>query len=177
MGGATAQLVTMQMLSSQEYQHVVSIRCVALGSPPVFRTENDIPPNIHGNINIYVNGQDVVPSLSIGSVANLMASLREVDSLGLTMEEKVGVVIGTDGSSEIKKEIKNVMDGVKQDKFPYLQHPGEVIMMTSKGTNVTVMKKMVMKVERMVISLIIDEAMITDHLYANYKEMFSKEVV
>ena len=70
MGGATAQLVTMQLLCSQEYQHLLQglpVRCVALGSPPVFRSEQDLSPDILENINIYLNSQDVVPSLSIGA--------------------------------------------------------------------------------------------------------------
>ena len=180
MGGATAQLVTMQLLCSQEYQHLLQglpVRCVALGSPPVFRPEKVLSADILNNINIYVNSQDVVPSLSIGSVAHLMVSLREVDRLRLTLEEQVGVLMDREGTSEEKNRIKNAVLSVKQDVYPYLQHPGQVMMMTSRGERVEVKRMMVEKMERMVTSLEMDERMIADHLYTNYKEIFNKDVL
>ena len=180
MGGATAALVTMQLLCSQEYQYLLqghSVRCVALGSPPVFRPENNLSTDILNNINIYVNSQDVVPSLSIGSVAHLIVSLREVDRLGLTLEEQVGVLMNREGTSEDKNRIKKAVESVKQDEYPYLHHPGQVMMMTSRGERVEINIMMVEKMERMVTSLEMDERMIADHLYTNYKEIFSKDVL
>ena len=170
MGGATAALVTMQLL---QYHHLDSVRCIALGSPPVFRAKDgQIDRNIVENTNIYVNSQDVVPSLSFGSVVNLMAMLRMVDRLGMSLEEKVGVLMGSDGALANTKKIRSCVKDVKQDKFPFLHHPGEVIKMTGGGDQVKLERMTVPRVERMVSSIRIDETMITDHLYTKYEDIF-----
>ena len=179
MGGATAQLITMQLLRGQECHLLppdVSVRCVALGSPPVFRPELDLSQDIVNMINIYVNSKDVVPRLSLGSVANLMAMVREVDRLGLTLEEQVGVVMGWQGKTVEKNRLRvvEVVKSIKQEQYPYLEHPGQVMMLTRGGEGVEVSRIMV---ERMVTSIEIDEMMITDHLYTKYQEVFSKDIV
>ena len=138
--------------------------------------DGQIDRSIVENVNIYVNSQDVVPSLSFGSVANLMVMLRMVDMLGLSLEEKVGVLMGSDGALTNTKNIRDAIKDVKQDKHPLLQHPGEVIRMTGGGNQLELEKMTMPSVERMVTSIKIDEAMITDHLYTKYEDIFSTQI-
>ena len=82
MGGSVAVMITLELLRSTRYPVLppgITARCVALGSAPVYRTEGDLSAQYLEKIDVYVNDKDVVPRLSLGSVAKLLAMLREVE--------------------------------------------------------------------------------------------------
>ena len=67
MGGSVAMMITMELLrndSSMVLPPGVSVRCVALGPAPVYRTEGEIPRIFREYIHIYTNDRDVVPRQS-----------------------------------------------------------------------------------------------------------------
>jgi len=67
MGGSVAMMITMELLrndSSMVLPPGVSVRCVALGPAPVYRTEGEIPRIFREHIHIYTNDRDVVPRQS-----------------------------------------------------------------------------------------------------------------
>ncbi len=95
LGAATAELVSMMLLFRDDplaedvLRKGTQVECVALAPPPVFRTEDRAKlARISDRISIYVNGQDCVPRMSLGSAARLVTALRAVDALPLTGTQK-----------------------------------------------------------------------------------------
>merc|ERR1712013_96463 len=89
-------------------------------------------------ITVYVNDKDVVPRLSLGSVAKLLAMLREVDSVGLSTDEQFGVVMWREDSVMSRERVIRAVKEVRQDRFLYLQHPAQVIHLVNRGNTVEV---------------------------------------
>ena len=95
LGAATAEMVSMMLLFRDDplaedvLRKGTQVECVALAPPPVFRTEDRAKlARISDRISIYVNGQDCVPRMSLGSAARLVTALRAVDALPLTGTQK-----------------------------------------------------------------------------------------
>lgn len=181
MGGSIAVMITMELLRSSRYSVLppgISVRCVALGSAPVYRTEATFPDQFSQNICIYVNDKDVVPRLSLGSVAKLLSMLREVDMLGLTLEEQLAIVMWRD--DEVVKRnrervVRAVID-VKQDRFCYLHHPGQVVSLINKGKRVEVHGMESDSEHEIAENMEISETMISDHIHTVYKDTFNKSI-
>eukprot|EP00092_Neocalanus_flemingeri_P019082 GFUD01020672.1.p1 GENE.GFUD01020672.1~~GFUD01020672.1.p1 ORF type:complete len:434 (-),score=73.97 GFUD01020672.1:35-1336(-) len=181
MGGSVAMMITLELLRSNRYQVLppgISVRCVALGSAPVYRTEGDLSAQYLEKIDIYINGTDVVPRLSLGSVAKLLAMLRAVDGLGLSLEDQLGVVMWReDEASESKRQrVKRALRDVRQNRFLYLQHPGHVTSLTTRGNSVEVKGEGVESARDIAANMEINETMITDHLHSAYRDTFRKRV-
>eukprot|EP00092_Neocalanus_flemingeri_P011292 GFUD01012169.1.p1 GENE.GFUD01012169.1~~GFUD01012169.1.p1 ORF type:complete len:430 (-),score=81.39 GFUD01012169.1:702-1991(-) len=181
MGGSVATMITLEMLRSNRYQVLppgISVRCVALGSAPVYRTEGDLCAQYLEKIDIYIYGTDVVPRLSLGSVAKLLAMLREVDGLALSLDEQLGVVMWReDETSESNRErVKRAVREVRQDRFLYLEHPGHVTSLTIQGDCVKVKGEGVEGARDIAANMEINETMITDHLHTVYRDAFGKQV-
>jgi len=181
MGGSVAAMITLELLRSNRYQILppgISVRCVSLGSAPVYRTEGDLSAQYLEKIEVYINDKDVVPRLSLGSVAKLLAMLREVDGLGLSLDEQLGVVMWRDDDATLlnRERVRRALREVRQDRFLFLQHPGQVTRLTSKGTSVEVKGEGVEGARDIAANMEIHETMITDHIHTVYRDTFNKRV-
>ena len=86
LGGAICQLVTMMIVGGELGVELAEdrLQCFAFGSPPIFRHEAErkdekytaLHTRLQSHIFSVVNGNDIVPSLSIGTVKKLLKSLR-----------------------------------------------------------------------------------------------------
>ena len=181
MGGSVAAMITLELLRSTRYSLLppgITARCVALGSAPVYRTEGELSQEYLEKIDVYVNAKDVVPRLSLGSVAKLLAMIREVDGLGLSWDEQLGVVMWREEDAAVmnRERVRRAVRGVRQDRFCYLQHPGQVTRLSNKGGRVEVRGEGVEGARDIAENMEISETMITDHLPPAYKDAFSKEI-
>ena len=181
MGGSVAVMITMELLRSARYPVLppgISARCVALGSAPVYRTEGACSAIFLDRISVYVNDKDVVPRLSLGSVAKLLAMLREVDGLGLSLDEQLGVVMWREDDATVmnRERVSRAVKEVRQDRFCYLWHPGQVTLLTNKGEGVEVRLEGEEGARDIAANMEISETMITDHIHTKYKDTFAKDI-
>ena len=123
LGAGTAELLTMDLLEGQAKRLLpprTSVRCIALAPPPVFRAgEQPLSSSVQDAIEIYVNNSDIVPRLSLASVAHLLACLRAVDTLKLPLATQFSILTGEDG--ELLDGVVKAVRGATQDTFPYLE--------------------------------------------------------
>ena len=88
LGGGTAVLITLDLLLGG-HAYLLPFRtavfCIALALPPVYRSQSELQAHISNAIEVYINNSDCVPRLSLGSIANLLASMRVIDDMGLTL--------------------------------------------------------------------------------------------
>lgn len=134
LGAGTAELLAMEILANPE-KYVpkdVEVECVALAPPPIFRSEDDddLDPDIVKQLHIYINNQDCIPRMSLGSIATLLAMIRAVDGLKLTGYQQLQLITGISDNQEELEETRGLLETaiqtVDQDRFPYLQHPGKI---------------------------------------------------
>ena len=85
------------------------MRCVALGPAPVYRTIGQVSRQFRDSIHIYVNDRDVVPRLSLGSVAKTLAVLREIDSLNLSLDEQLAVIMWRKDDQTVTNRSSNIL--------------------------------------------------------------------
>ena len=79
MGGGTAVLTTMMIMSRNDYldqKRKKDLKCVTFGSPPVFRSDKN-DNKYERNINIFINQNDIVPRLSLHTLSNLLSAIRK----------------------------------------------------------------------------------------------------
>ena len=181
MGGSVAAMITLELLHGNRYPVLppgISVRCVALGSAPVYRTEADLSAQYLDKIDVYINDRDCIPRLSLGSIAKLLAMLREVDGLGLSMDAQLGVVMWREDEATVlnRERVRRALKEVRQDRFLYLQHPGHVTQLNNKGRNVEVKHVGMDGVRDIAANFEIHETMITDHLHTVYRKAFSKNI-
>jgi len=180
MGGSVAVMITMELLRNNSVATVlppgITARCVALGSAPVYRTEGGINTDYLDKITVYVNDKDVVPRLSLGSVAKLLAMLRAVDGVELSTEEQFGVVMWREDSVTVgnRERVVRAVKEVRQDRFLYLQHPGQLILLVNRGNTVEVKVQGEEDSIEIAANMEISETMISDHLHTVYKDTFAK---
>jgi len=175
MGGATAELILLELLLGPMFSEA-NIYCLALGPPPVFRGE--LPFWVRDRIKIFVNNKDVVPRLSLGSVAKLVVTLRNLDSLGLTLDQQLGVLGWGQGDEvEMHRElVDGVVEGSGQERFPYLGHPGRVFLLDTVIQPGRVRAREETEVEAMAQLMKVEETMITDHVHTTYRDTFNKQL-
>ena len=92
LGAGAAELITMKLLSEPDTIpdiKDIKVKCVALAPPPVYQSEKSLKQEVVEAIDIFVNNFDCVPRLSLASVARLLAMVRAVDELGLTVGEQL----------------------------------------------------------------------------------------
>ena len=77
----------------------IQVHCVALAPPPVFRPGGGqgLSTRVVDAIEIYINNCDIVPRLSLASIAHLLACLRAVDELKLSLGTQFDILIGEPG--------------------------------------------------------------------------------
>jgi len=177
MGGSVAMLTTLYLCRGDHHLSLpphLSISCVALAPAPLYRVGS--AANIDENIRVYVYGKDIVPSLSLASVAKLLVRLRAVDELGLSLEEQVRVVMEKDDAmTEINRErVREAVVEVEQDEFPYLHHVGLVMKLDKQGEAVNMMRLSMADIKSLAENIKISNTMLTDHMPLEYKDVFSK---
>ena len=126
MGGSVSIVITMQLLgpASSLLPPGVGVRCVALGPAPVFRTlgvRGQVPGEYGDHseqVHIYISDRDVVPRLSLGSVAQLLRVLRQLDSLGLSLEQQLAVIMWRrdEDSAAIRARVRSIVSAGSQDR-------------------------------------------------------------
>lgn len=181
MGGSVAMMITMELIRTDSFSILppgVNVRCVALGPAPVYRTVGSMPRVFKDSIHIYVNDRDVVPRLSLGSVAKLLMALREIDTLGLTLEEQLAVVMWRRDEDTVtnRARVRSVVSLVCQDRFQFLYHPGTVfrVLSSESRTSAKVMMDAIEDTDDMAENLEIFETMVSDHIHTAYRENFNK---
>ena len=179
MGGSVAVLITMELLRSDEFNILppgVSVRCVALAPAPVYRTIGEISELYRDNINIYINDRDCVPTLSLGSVAKLLATLREIDDLELTLDQQLGIILWRQDDETVsnRTRVQQATRGVDQTSFHFLFHPGRVLRSVSTGIEVRIFNMSEEDTKNMAQNLEIYETMVSDHIHTTYRENFNK---
>ena len=155
------------------------IECVALAPPPVYRAEGrPLPDRIADAIAIYINRQDCVPRLSLASIAKLVSMVKAVDKLKLSPSEQLRVLSGLGGeeSGTNLKRIIDAVDGIEQDRFPFLEHPGRINYMYSvedlEGFRIAKENSQTFSHK-----LVLLEWMVLHHLEPYYREAFDKVIV
>ena len=179
MGGSVAVLITMQLLRNDECSILppgVRVRCVALAPAPVYRTHGSIPALYLDNIHIYVNDKDCVPTLSLGSVAKLLAVLREIDNVGLSLDQQLAIIMCRQDYDTVaaRSRVSRAVNSVDQTSFQYLHHPGTMMRCVTRGQSVKIVSLTQEQAQAMAENLLIFESMVSDHIHTTYRENFLK---
>ena len=181
MGGSVAIMLTLHLLQDQSQEILppgVELSCVALGSAPVFRGRAglSLSPLYRERIRLYINERDVVPRLSLGSVAKLLVLLRQIDNLGLTLDQQLAVVMWRkdDDTTNIRDRLKMVASSVQQDQFEFLHHPGVVTRLASCQEDIVLVEQTEPEAQSLAENLEIFETMINDHLHTAYRVSLNK---
>ena len=177
LGAGVAELISMKLISEPEIlPDITDIRCVALAPPPVYQSDKSLGPEIVSAIDIFVNNFDCVPRLSLASVARLLAMLRAVDELGLSVGEQLRVLMEREESADHMESIKAAVSEAKQDQFSHLEHPGTVfhIMKSNEEELNKDGEKQIVYLSKSKIfteSILLLENMVVDHLHASYEKV------
>lgn len=181
LGGGTAELITLELLlgpSSELIPPGTRVSCVALAPPPVYRIHGNakLPSSVVNAIEIYINNNDIVPRLSLGTVAKLLAMLRAVDHLDLSISQQFFLLAGRmDQEAEKNMEmVREAIKKVKQEKFAFLTHPGRVYHLVKPSVNSKniIVEKQTSRIFSDTICLF--DNMVLDHLYTNYQTAFEQ---
>ena len=177
LGAGTAILITMAILSGNFKQIVdpkhTQIKCIALAPPPVYRSTNLKSSKFNENINIFVNGNDCVPRLSLANMAKLLATLRAIDKISLSVQDTLKILAGLE-ESEVNanlNQLAEIISKVEQKQFPQLQHPGKVFYL--RRINSKEFGVFSTPGEFFSSSLLLFENMALDHLQPYYEEAFA----
>ncbi len=125
LGGGTAVLATMDLLTrNSTFLDPSRILCIALAPPPVYRSSTPLPNDVIKKIEIYINNNDCVPSLSIAVIARLSAMMKAVDDLKFSPLEIADLLRNSVLYPNNMDDLIAAIDGPDQTYFPYLHHPG-----------------------------------------------------
>jgi hypothetical protein len=189
LGAGTAVLITMDIITGHLSEIVpkkTSVHCVALAPPPVYRisdTKKILPHEFREKIKIYINGNDVVPRLSLANMAKLMAMLRSIDQVPMTVQDHLKILAGLEEPEVLENlsKIQAALDNVVQDQFPALDHPGTIFYLKrdleqqadpgSEGKPIFRICQTPSKFFSE--SLLLFENMVLDHLQPYYEEAFA----
>ena len=179
MGGSVATMLTLELLQDHSQAIIppgVEVSCVALGSAPVFRARTALPPLYRQRIRLYINERDVVPRLSLGSVAKLLVLLRQIDNLGLTRDQQLAVIMWRQDEDTVanRERLKTVASSVEQDQFEFLHHPGVVTRIFSNNEDIVLVEQTNQEAQSLAENLEIFETMINDHLHTTYRFSLNK---
>jgi len=177
LGAGTAELITLDLMLGRHCNITppgTKITCIALAAPPVYRPGSSLPEHVISAIQIYINNYDCVPRLSLGSVARLLASMRAVDSLGLSLSEQLSILMERE-SENVEKNMKRLLEAVKlarQDKFPLLDHPGRIFHAQKLPGEETHQVMHTSHSQLFTEALLLLDNMILDHLHTSYETTF-----
>ena len=169
LGAGTAELITMELISSNLLAGR-EVRCVALAPPPVFRSDHALPPSLSSAIQIFVNNYDLVPRLSLASVSRLLATVREVDSLGLSLSEQLSVLADRD-TEEVRQNLERLREVIRAQRqsFPDLEHPGTIYHIRRSASDDKKQLVYQSKSKAFTRAILLLENMIVDHLHSSYE--------
>ena len=176
LGAGTAILITMAILSGSFKQIVdpkfTKIKCVALAPPPVYRTASNLA-KFNQNINIYINGNDCVPRLSLANMAKLLATLREIDKESISIQDTLKILAGLNEPEVLNNldKLAETISKVDQKQFAKLEHPGQVFYLRKVDSKN--FKVFSTPGEYFSSSLLLFENMALDHLQPYYEEAFA----
>ena len=170
LGAGTAELITMSLLSSDLLPGHCQVRCVSLAPPPVFRSQKKVAEKISAAIEIYINNYDCVPRLSLASVSRLLATVREVDSLVLSLAEQLSILADRD-NPQVRQNILKLRNIVKVQRksFPDLEHPGTIYHIMRSTTDDKKHLVYSSKSSAFTSAILLLENMIVDHLHSSYE--------
>ena len=179
MGGSVATMLALHLLQDRSQEILppgVEVSCVALGSAPVFRARAAPCPLYRERIRLYVNERDVVPRLSLGSVAKLLVLLRQIDNLGLTRDQQLAIIMWRqdEETAANRERLKTVASSVQQDQFQFLHHPGMVTRLFSTREDIVLVEQTDRETQSLAENLEIFETMINDHLHTSYRFSLNK---
>merc|ERR1712156_850514 len=173
-----AILITMSILSGNFKQIVdpkhTQIKCIALAPPPVYRSTNLKSSKFNENINIFINGNDCVPRLSLANMAKLLATLRAFDQISISIQDTLKILAGLEDNPEVKAnldKLSTTINNVEQNQFPKLEHLGNIFYMRKVDSEV--FKIFSTPGEFFTDSLLLFENMALDHLQPYYEEAFA----
>lgn len=127
-------------------------------------------------IEIYINGKDCVPRLSLANLTKLMAMCRAVDQVPMTVQDQVKILAGIDGP-EVRAnldKLSDALDKVNQDRFPNLDHHGHIFYMRRKGQNIDDFGLFKAPGTFFTDSIQLFDNMVADHMQPYYEEAFAK---
>ena len=180
LGAGVAVLITLELLLGESTSALpvgTDVRCIALAPPPVYLASksifsNSLPASVSEKIEIYIHHHDCVPRMSLGSLTRLLISMRAVDNLAMTVTQQINML--RDNTDEVTEELlAKVVEAVKrskQDKFPFLQHPGKIFYLKKEQGDAP--GYVVLQEESKVFTnrLYILEGMVNDHRGLSYEE-------
>ena len=126
LGGGAAELITLELLYGEENEHNrfarngTKITCYAFGAPPVFISNGVTVPFEVPEIKVFVNQADVVPTLSLATVAKAVAQISALDTLELNFLEKSQLMFHTI-FSDLEINWSLIRDSVAQNAESILQ--------------------------------------------------------
>ena len=175
LGAGTAELITLELLHGHSSNIIPvgsSVACIALAPPPVYRADTALSTQTKEAIQIFINNYDCVPRLSLASVARLLASIRAVDNLSLTLSQQFAI-LAERKEEEVERNFAKVIQAVaeaRQEKFPFLQHPGKIFYLKQESADAK--EQIVFQQESQTFSgaILLLDNMITDHLQPRYQE-------
>ena len=176
LGAGTAILISMAILSGSFKQivdpNLTKIKCVALAPPPVYRSASNLA-KFNQHINIYINGNDCVPRLSLANMAKLLATLREIDKESISIQDTLKILAGLNEPEVLNNldRLAETISKVDQKQFAKLEHPGQVFYLRKVDSKN--FKIFSIPGEYFSSSLLLFENMALDHLQPYYEEAFA----
>jgi len=175
LGAGSAELITMELLLGPAREILppnTLVQCVALAPPPVFRPgEKDIGEEVKDAIEIYINNSDIVPRLSLASMAQLLACVRAVDCLKLSPYKQFSLLSSEDTSD--LESVVTAVDEARQDMFPYLQHPGRIYYLKTARPGEKIRQVLKQESSYFASRIFLLDNMVLDHLQPKYEEALS----
>ena len=176
LGAGTAELITLELLTSGLLPPDTRVHCIALAPPPVFRSDHSLPHHISSAVDIFINNSDCVPRLSLASLARLLSSIRAVDewSRDYSISDQVRILLdNTNTSDEDLEKINRAVARVKQTTFPDLDHPGTVYHLQNGVNNTDDDGNLIYLSKSKIFthSILLLDNMILDHLHTSYEHV------
>lgn len=172
LGAGTAILATLQvLLGPDKFVAANRVKCIALAPPPVFRSEVPIPAEVAEKIEIFIHRHDCVPSLSVGVYTKLVAAMKEVDDLDLSLLS-VPLVIHHPNNPLSFSALNSIQDAISSvtAEVPLLKHPAQVYYFHQKDNQ----DYEIFKLDGAFFSdeLMLQLGMVLDHMQDNYQKAF-----
>ena len=141
LGGGTAVLLTLHLLSVKGSQSSslknCDIRCYSYAPPPVFYCKDELPPSWQEAIVTVVNGNDIIPRVSLANMYKLLLQMQNIDSLQFNTWDRCKLILNgkAEQLSAILDEISKI-EPYSSNVFTPLRHVGKVVWLgTEKKDN------------------------------------------
>ena len=124
------------------------------------------------NIDIFINNDDCIPRMSLGSIAKLIRMVRAIDELDLTAKDHLQLIFQPNSTPEIienQEKINTVLTAIKQDTFRYLEHPGKIhYLKRIESDQINLLSLPQQQSETICRDIFLLERMVYDHLSPDY---------